>query len=559
VNVRNISMRGVLCHTDTTLELPLTGVVLVTGKNGSGKSSIVEAASVAGWGKTLRGSDPWQPGVKKASVSLVAHGGLRIDRAKRAKGEDLTWSLTSTPGEVYENTTKAQNALEAVIGTWDVWRRCAVFSSHDAAHFTRATDGERKRLLESIIGLEKFDNALATCRLDLRTAMQRRAEAETNLATLCERQRAAEEAVVKAEQVLAGLPAPVERDVKALKRVDAECIRLLKLLDDARADMDDARGRLRVLDQSGGSYKAVAAQLKQTLQRIRDHAKCPTCTQTIPAKLRTDIEAQAAKATATAQEAQTKAKTSIAEVEALLTELQGEEMELQKKYSELNQQLVDAQAADVRDRQLAATRKQYEESLRAATATVAAAVAQRSDANAAAETWNREVAMLSVCEDVLGLKGVRAQVLGKALGGIEAVANVWLSKLVGNVTLKLLPYSEKKTGGTTDSIGIKIDGYGAGGGYKASSGGERRRVDVALVLALAEVAAASAGVEPSTLWFDEVFDTLDEEGVERACDALRQLAKDRCVVVISHSTTVGAKLLADVRWQVGSGGSVVTV
>ena len=52
-----------------------------------------------------------------------------------------------------------------------------MFSAQDAAHFTNATDGERKRLLEQLLGLDKFDVALTKCRLELK-------EVETNIGSL---------------------------------------------------------------------------------------------------------------------------------------------------------------------------------------------------------------------------------------------------------------------------------------------------------------------------------------------------------------------------------------
>src|SRR5262249_8944808 len=69
------------------------------------------------------------------------------------------------------------------------------------------------------------------------------------------------------------------------------------------------------------------------------------------------------------------------------------------------------------------------------------------------------VALLGAVEQVLGLRGVRAHVLGRALTGIEAVGNAWLAKIAGTgLQLTLKPYSEKKTGGVTDAISLEIDG-----------------------------------------------------------------------------------------------------
>jgi len=170
-----------------------------------------------------------------------------------------------------------------------------------------------------------------------------------------------------------------------------------------------------------------------------------------------------------------------------------------------------------------------------------------------------EVHTLEAVEQVLGVRGVRAHVLGEALRGIEAVANYWLAKVAGEgLELTLDPYSEKASGGVSDAIALKVAGAGGGFGYKAASGGERRRIDIALLLALAEVSQAASGRDgQGTLFFDEVFDALDGEGAGAVCAALAELAQTRCVVVISHSSTLVETLQPTLRLHV-KGGRVTT-
>jgi DNA repair exonuclease SbcCD ATPase subunit len=160
-----------------------------------------------------------------------------------------------------------------------------------------------------------------------------------------------------------------------------------------------------------------------------------------------------------------------------------------------------------------------------------------------AATHLAEMAVLSTVEGVLGLKGVRAHVLSRALGGVEAVANSWLARIAGEgLRLRLKPYAEKADGGISDAISLEVEGAGGGEGYRAASTGERRRIDVALLLALSEVAAAAVGERPGTLWADEVFDGLDEVGVHAVCCALDALSAERAVVVITHNPLLSALL-----------------
>ena len=67
---------------------------------------------------------------------------------------------------------------------------------------------------------------------------------------------------------------------------------------------------------------------------------------------------------------------------------------------------------------------------------------------------------------------------------------------------------------------------------------------MALLFALAETAAAASGRDAGTLWVDEAFDSLDVDGVASVVEALEEIAKERCVVVITHNADLAARLPA---------------
>ena len=206
-----------------------------------------------------------------------------------------------------------------------------------------------------------------------------------------------------------------------------------------------------------------------------------------------------------------------------------------------------AKESQVRIARLTATQEEAEKSVRVL-------AGQVEDVDTRVKTASKELAVLKAVEQVLGLRGVRAHVLGRALTGVAHMANVWLGRIAGEgLTLRLTPCVEKKGGGTTDAIGLEVDGAGGGYGYRAASGGERRRIDVALLLALSEVAAAAHGREPGLLVFDEVFDALDDDGVHAVAEVLGELAQERQVLVITHSKTLAEQVPATMRLRVAHG------
>jgi DNA repair exonuclease SbcCD ATPase subunit len=72
--------------------------------------------------------------------------------------------------------------------------------------------------------------------------------------------------------------------------------------------------------------------------------------------------------------------------------------------------------------------------------------------------------------------------------------------------------------------------------YSQFSGGERRRVDVIVLLSLCDLIATRSGVDVNLRIFDEVCENLDMTGIEKIIGLFQELSEDRCVYVISHNS-----------------------
>jgi DNA repair exonuclease SbcCD ATPase subunit len=72
--------------------------------------------------------------------------------------------------------------------------------------------------------------------------------------------------------------------------------------------------------------------------------------------------------------------------------------------------------------------------------------------------------------------------------------------------------------------------------FGQGSGGERRRIDIAIMLAFRQIMQMSTGKNPNVCYFDESVENLDEEGVNGFYEALQDIAKTVRVYVITHNT-----------------------
>lgn len=522
------------------LPLPPVGLVLVTGVNGAGKSTIAEAVSYAGWGKTLRGTDPRREGTP-GHVFLETGFGAEITRSwKEGMRNTLDVAMQGYVPTVFDTPTKAQEHVAGVLGEWDTWRRSCAFSSRDDLSFATATDAERKRLLESLLGLTRFDRALDACRGDLRVVNGAAEQARLEMIRASSARETAVQSLAALEAAVVGY-APTE-NLEALR------LRLQIVRDGLPGRIEAMQQEQRVSDATvaaRATWESRVREMERAIRELVTSDNCTMCGQPWPNKGEQDrkrfgLEFDLEQFKLNPPPGPDKAKFRLVE-EAL--------RDSRNAITTLELQLRQVEAAERRHKE--------------AQGLVANAKLQIMDledvettARIGVDTYGTTVRHLAVTDTVLGTRGARAHMLSDALVGLEAVSNLWLERIArvdAPLRLRLSPYTEKKTGGTSDAISMEVDGAGGGRGYKGASGGERRRIDVAIMLALAEVAQQADHRVCPTMFFDEVFDSLDPPGVEAVSSALDQLAQDRCVVVMSHSADVINTFVADLHLHVTGG------
>ena len=550
MRVNRVVMHNFMVHDDFHVDLPKSGLVVLLGPNGSGKSAVIEAVANALWNKSLRNETAWRKD-QGGSVSVVANGDLNAERKVNKRGaKTFQWKIVGEDKKTYDTPTKAQQALLDEIGTFDQWRCTHVFSSQDVSHFSMATDGERKALIEELLGLSVFDSAWELCNADLKDAKHDLANASLAKDRAKLQFEAAKEAYDAASQY--DDPRPVEpAQNTAQPRTPPEMQK-----EAARQGLVERRAKsFQVPTFITDSVAVANAQLSDARNKVVQvkEGVCPTCDQVVSDDLLGAFENDVRLAANTVESVNKRLESTQNEC-AVDRETNQSDIKL------LQQQLEQADAM-IRDRELHTRehdryvleldgwkkrKNQAAEKRIAASDKWAVAEEALSDAEDKEALHKEEAEYLSAARDVLGLRGARVRVLAEALEGIEAVANVWMVKFFDSEAyLRLNPTSELKSGKTVATIGLEVYGVGGGVGYKGLSGGERRRVDVALIMALAEVQAAAAGKERGTLFMDEVFDSLDEKGRSAVQHEVRELAKERAVVLITHVADLAAGLDAD--------------
>lgn len=535
--IRRLVMMKFMAHDRTVIDFPQNGFLLITGDNGEGKSGIIEGVSWGGWGKTLRGDVPWRgdaSGAETCSAQLMTED-VSIARTRAGSKNEVDWEYKDPNVGEYPTARKSQEALSKIVGPYELWRRTHVFSSADAAHFSLATDATRKQLIETFLGNDRFDPALKACRADLKAASSKLSSLERDRDVKAAKLEAAQARLSETKRAIAAIKSPEGfvpevSSGKTLLEYDAKIAA-------AEREISAIRAQLRKSDTAGAEHEAAAKHAEQLLARLRADT-CPTCSQAIPKKLRDGLQKKASAAKDAAKQARDRASEAVADLESTLEDISDEVEVLRTHRSKRAAEVAASQAVQEEQSRYEVQRALLQKTMREADDDIAQLTPALEELAAQFTATTTDVAELTQVDHILGFKGVRAHILGRSLAGIEAVANSWMSRLDPEVCIELSPYSEK---GVQDSISLTINGLGRGT-YKSTSAGERRRVDLSLLLGLAEVASAAQGRTPGTMFFDEVFDCLDAAGTEAVVQALEDMAKTRCIVVITHSKLLVERL-----------------
>lgn len=495
--------------------LPETGLTVVTGENGHGKTTrYISAPAWILWGSTERGLPPHpadeKPNIVGVLEATVGGRRLKVKRVWKGGKKSVAWELEGKEPVEYATPSKAQAALEEVIGPYSLWQRTHTFSGATAAAFTTADDATRKRLLEAMLGLDMFDAPLAAARAEFRTV----GETVRAMTSRLEHLKAQGKQLVGQARDVQELVGKSSSDVGALK----------KLLAQHKQEKAALEQRQQEVSRSVATANAQLAQAQRELVKVGD-GKCRTCGQPLP---HADVEKHKA-AVAELEEA---ARTAKAEVADELTQLKAQLEEVAQSITDLSVEAHGAEKVAKAEGMLT----QYKQQINDLKQKVA-------ETKLELEATETDQEVLGHAGRVLSTKGVRALLLGRALKSLSDLANAYLEQLKPGISIELVPTTETKGGKIKEAIDLRVEGIGGGWGYSATSGGERKRVDIAILLALSKLAGSEG-----TLVFDEALDAVDAPGVTAVCHLLETISQTRAVVLITHNEGL-AKGLATVRRQ----------
>jgi len=143
--------------------------------------------------------------------------------------------------------------------------------------------------------------------------------------------------------------------------------------------------------------------------------------------------------------------------------------------------------------------------------------------------------------DGFGQQGVKTFLIERAIPFINSRLQEYLAVLSGGkATATFSATSRLADGSERDKLSVNVDYRGGDDEYAGLSGGEMARVDIAMMLALGDLASARSNINFGVRLLDEPFDGLDSIGKELVVQVLRENILPKCgtILVMTHDDSL---------------------
>jgi DNA repair exonuclease SbcCD ATPase subunit len=583
------------------------GPVAVVGPNGAGKSTLVSKAlswglygtcspermgsgtrSLKGKGvvrKRLEGAQLDQVEAKEAVVEITLRDGSTCHTVKRTrtKGRKSKVEIRTVDDEHgYDEIDGIdQQAVDNLIGAdHSVFTRTVLRGQNDPWNFAEATDAKKREILDAISGADRLAVTYERA-VELRKQRTTQAGTYRSQAEDAERRASAqnvEQVQGQADSWATGQAMKAQSVRQEIAHAEARLVTArqedtqAQANSQARANLEAQRPTVdlapydRAIEEAAARYmqaKGEYDQLEAEWNRI-SHLEvghdCPTCQQKIAQGSAIDVAKndlrakQPDKITAVQQlhKHWRECQDSKTKAQAWLQDELGKwqaQLNAVPQYTGSKTPVVEAELNQLR-RRLTDIESAQNPFTAALVQVGAAKLSLQREAAVYREEEIRaesERRLAAAWEEVLHPKGVRAHLAEATLAAIETEANRWLTILSGGrMTVRFPPTKETK-GRTREEIQTIVTIGGTEIDFLNFSGGERRRVNLAVDLGVAAVFSEGKGLSVSLLVLDEeVVSGLDADGKAAVLTALHD-AGVADVVIIDHDPTLTGALPRTIR------------
>lgn len=577
INFKTIEARNFLSFGDTPVVINLRpGVNAITGinldkedsKNGVGKSSIGDALFYSLYGTTLReiGKDFISNSITKqrceVSLEFDIISNNNVDSYKILRKLDPTKCQVFKNGEEITRSTlaKTNNLIQDLIRTpATVFQNSVIMSANNALPFMALSKTDRRKFIESVLGLEVFTAMLLKARDDYSIAKKDYEVAYSNLENIQKElefnhsqfenyEIHKQDRINKQKEKQTKL----ELDIQTLKSrlvdtanldiqaFDNELEQNDKDLKELNLKRDNCVSKLHKIEAEIGSENK---QIKQ-LQNTKDN--CPTCKRDYSeehVKHVQDLITQHEESIKAYDKAKKQLTNLISEIDTQIKTKQSErsiisvnKTSAQKQISDNDSLLLsishlESNLTDVIN-EIESISAEHNNELKGKITSLTTSVEEN---NKKVNTLNNELNVLETVKFVISEEGIKSFIVKKIIKVLNSRLAYYLKKLEANCLCQFNEFFDEEI----------IDENSQLKSYFNFSGGERKRIDLACLFAFADIRRLQGDVNFSTVFYDELLDSsLDDKGVLLTLRTLRERYQENnesCYIITHRGTHVTTK------------------
>ena len=577
INFKTLEGRNFLSFGDNPVKVDLRpGVNAIVGtnldkedsKNAAGKSGITEFLYYSLYGTTLREipKDFIQNSFtqKRCEVSLefeVTSNNV-IDTYKICRKLVPTKCQLFKNGEDITRSTLAKtNAFiqELIHTPATVFQNSVIMSANNALPFMALPKTDRRKFIESVLGLEVFTSMVLKARDDYSIAKkdyevaytkfeQSETELTFNQSQFDNYETIKQERINKLTEKKNKLVADIGDLKQQLSKFEIiEDKEIDEQLAAKRETSDELQEKYSLLQTKVHKIDAeINTENKQIKQLQTNKDACPTCNreyseehvkhvQDLITKHQETIEAYN-KAKLTVNSSVVTVNDKIKQIKEEREELNAKKATIQKQRSEVNSLQIgikhlEGNLNDVED-DIKSASKEHNNELKGKISTLKELL---QDSREKVDKLNNELNILETVKFVISEEGIKSFIVKKILKVLNSRIAYYLKKLEANCLCQFNEFFDEEI----------IDENSQQKSYFNFSGGERKRIDLACLFAFADIRRLQGDVNFSTVFYDELLDSsLDDKGVSLTLKVLRERYNENnesCYIITHRGPEVLSK------------------